>query len=376
MAEKAFLVMVDPPEVAEALRMYLEGQGEVHLLSPRVSSSDVRNVRSTARDLISEKKTVVMVTPAPFAYGSGNYLVPTFDFAPEDQGKTLSPGDILARLKDISLVAVYNEDELRDLAHLRGRFAKAAEAPVTKVVAGPQGLVDFLQHYGVVRPDAEVIAHVSDPNQIAGEVVTGAIPPHLAKYALAVEALPHPSLYSGTELTRERLEWDLKTMGIWPPGTSRYAVLDLEDPAVLAELLQARREAGVYYPGSWREGILERTLEAVDIPAPLAESFRERFKEVLAEMRERGVPQDLPPSFSDKVLAVEATIGKALEAERLSLEHVARIRVAVDSAFRDLIGQATTAWEAARYVEPVDSALRDFYREAGLSPGRKEVELG
>jgi hypothetical protein len=382
MAEKAFLVIVDPPEVSEALRMYLEGQGEVHLFSPQVLPA---NVHSTAEHLkSSEKKTVFIVSFAPFAYVSGNYLIPTFAFAPEDRGKTLSPEDILARLKDISLVAAYNEDELHALAPLGGRFAEAAKAPVSKVVAESQGLVDFLQRHWVVRPGVEVIAHVSDPSQIAGEVVAGAVPPHLAKQALAVEIFPHPAfysdfphpaLYSEAELTWEQLESKLKFMGIAPPGTRRYAILDLEDPAVLSELLQARRKAGVYYSG-WTESILRRTLDAVDIPAPLAESLRERFREVLADMRERGIPEDLPSSFSDKVRIVEATIESALGADRLSLEHVARIQVAADQAFRDLIGEATTAWEAARYVDPVDTTLRDFYREAGLSAGRKEVELG
>jgi hypothetical protein len=54
---------------------------------------------------------------------------------------------------------------------------------------------------------------------------------------------------------------------------------------------------------------------------------------------------------------------------------VARIEVAADQASRDL-REAATAWEAARYLDPVDTALKDFYREAGLSVGQKEVELG
>jgi hypothetical protein len=118
MAEKAFLVIVDSPEVSEALRMHLEGQGEVRLFSPRVSPA---NVSSTAEHLnSSEKKAVFIVSFAPFAYVSGNYLIPTFAFAPEDRGKTLSPEDLLARLKDISLVAAYNESELHALAPPRG----------------------------------------------------------------------------------------------------------------------------------------------------------------------------------------------------------------------------------------------------------------
>jgi hypothetical protein len=235
-----------------------------------------------------------------------------------------------------------------------------------------------------VRPGVEVITPTSAPDQVAGEVVAGAVPLHLAKRALAVEVFPHPAFYSdfphpafyaGTELTPEQLESKLKFMGITPPGTMRYAILDLEDPAVLSELLQARRKAAVYYSG-WTETILRRTLDAVDIPAPLAESLRERFREVLADMRVRGIPEDLPSSFSDKVRIVEATIESALGADRLSLERVARIQVAADQAFRELIREATTAWEATRYVDPVDTTLRDFYREAGLSAGRKEVELG
>ena len=271
-------------------------------------------------------------------------------------------------------MAVFDREDLAELASLGGRFAEAAEAPAGKVVTRHQGLVDFLQHYGVVRPDAEVIAHVSDPSQIAGEVVAGVVPPHLAKQALAVETPPPLNLTPGTELSREEMEEKLRSMGIEPPGTRRYAVLDLEDPATLWDLLKARREAGVYYPGSRAEALLERTLEAVEIPAPLAENFREGLKEALAEMRETGSPESSPPLFSDKVHIVEATIESALGADRLSLEHVARIQVAVDQAFRDL-REATTAWEAARYVSPVDSALRDFYWEAELSPGRREVEL-
>jgi hypothetical protein len=171
------------------------------------------------------------------------------------------------------------------------------------------------------------------------------------------------------------MEEKLRSMGIEPPGTRRYAVLDLEDPAVLGELLQARREAGLYHPGSRGEALLERTLQAVEVPAPLAESFRERLEEVLAEMRERGIPEGSPPLFSDKVRIIEATIEGALGADRLTLEHAARIQVAADQAFQNL-REATTTWQAALYVEPVDFALRDLYREAGLSPGQKEAELG
>jgi hypothetical protein len=372
MAERAFLVVAGSPEASEALRMYLEGQGEVRSLPPRVSPEEVKEA---VRQLEGEGKDVVIVSSAPFAYGSGNYLVPTFAFAPEDRGKTLSPEDLLARLKDVSPVAVFDREDLAELASLGGRFAEAAETPASKVVTRHQGLVDFLQHHGVVRPDAEVIAHVSDPSQIAGEVVAGVLPPHLAKQALAVETPPPLNLAPGTELSREEMEERLRSMGIEPPGTRRYAVLDLEDPAVLAELLQARREAGVHYPGSRAEALLERTLQAVEVPAPLAESLRERLEEVLAEMREKGAPEGAPPLLSDKVRIVEATIEGALGADRLTLEHVARIQVAADQAFQNL-REATTTWQAALYVEPVDFALRDLYREAGLSPGQKEVELG
>jgi hypothetical protein len=289
MAERAFLVVAGSPEASEALRMHLEGQGEVRSLPPRVSPEEVREA---VRQLEEEGKDVVIVSSAPFAYGSGNYLVPTFAFAPEDRGKTLSAEDLLARLKEVSPVAVFEREDLAELASAtsRERFAEAAEAPASKVVTRHQGLVDFLQHYGVVRPDAEVIAHVSDPGQIAGEVVAGVLPPHLAKHALAVETPPPLNLAPGTELSREEMEERLRSMGIEPPGTRRYAVLDLEDPAVLAELLQARREAGVHHPGSRGEALLERTLEAVEVSAPLAESFREKLKEVLAEMREKGIP--------------------------------------------------------------------------------------
>jgi len=372
MAERAFLVVAGSPEASEALRMYLEGQGEVRSLPPRVSPEEVR---AAVQSLEGDGKDVVIVSSAPFAYGSGNYLVPTFAFAPEDRGKTLSPEDLLARLKEVKLVAVFDREDLAELAPLADRFAEAAEAPASKVVTRHQGLVDFLQHHGVVRPDAEVIAHVSDPSQIAGEVVAGVLPPHLAKHALAVETPPPLNLTPGTELTREEMEERLRSMGIEPPGTRRYAVLDLEDPAVLRELLDARREAGVSYPGSRAEALLERTLQAVEIPAPLAEGLRERFKEALAEMREMGIPEGSPPSFADRALVLEAAIEGALDADRLTLEHVARVQVAVDRAFENL-REATTTWEAARYVDPVEDALPDFYREAGLSAGRKEAELG
>jgi hypothetical protein len=62
MAEKAFLVVLDPPEASEALRMYLEGQGEVHLFSPQ---DEVANVGGTAGCLsFREKKVVFIVAPA------------------------------------------------------------------------------------------------------------------------------------------------------------------------------------------------------------------------------------------------------------------------------------------------------------------------
>ncbi len=373
MAERALLIVAGSPEASEALRMYLEGQGETHSLPPRVSPEDVRGA---VRRLEEEGKDVVIVSSAPFAYGSGNYLVPTFAFAPEDRGKTLSPEDLLARLKDVSPVAVFDGEDLTELASasFRRRFEQAAEAPASKVVTRHQGLVDYLQHYGVVRTDAEVIAHVSDPSQIAGEVVAGVLPPHLAKHALAVETPPPLNLPPGTELTREEMEERLRSMGIEPPGTRRYAVLDLDDPAILWDLLEARREAGVFHPGSRGEALLERTLQAVEVPASLTENFRERFKEALAQMRESGISESSPPLFSHKALIMEAAIEGALEANRLTLEHVARIQVATDQAFRDL-SEATTAWEAARYVDPVLSALQDFYWEAGLIPGRGEAEL-
>jgi hypothetical protein len=92
-------------------------------------------------------------------------------------------------------------------------------------------------------------------------------------------------------------------------------------------------------------------------------------------MQDRGLPEASPPLFSSKALTVEASIEGALSADRLALEHVARIQVATDQAFRDLVRGGTTIWEAARYVDPVDSALRDFYREAGLRVDWKEAEL-
>ncbi len=372
MGERIFLVVAGSPEASEALQMYLEGQGEIRSFPPRVSPEEVKG---EAWRLEKEGKDVVIVSSAPFAYGSGNYLVPTFTFAPEDRGKTLSPEDLLARLKGVNLVAVFDRKDLAELASLRDRFAEAAEAPASKVVTRHQGLVDFLQHYGVVRPDAEVIAHVSDPNQIAGEVVAGVLPPHLAKHALAVETPPPLNLSPGMELSREEMEERLRSMGVEPPGTRRYAVLDLEDPATLKGLMRLREEAGLFYPGSRAEALLERALQAVEVPAPLAENLRERLREVLVEMRERGIPESYPPLFFHKAHIVEAAIEGALGAERLTLEHVARIRVAADQAFREL-REATTVWEAAEYVEPVDSALRDFYREAGLRTDWKEVKLG
>jgi hypothetical protein len=372
MTQKTFLVVAGSPEASEALRMYLEGRGEIRSLPPRVPPE---GVKEEVRRLEEEGKDVIIVSSAPFAYGSGNHLVPTFTFAPEDRGKTLSPEDLLARLKDVNLVAIFDREDLVELASLRDRFAEAAEAPASKVVTRHQGLVDFLQHYGVVRPDAEAIAHVSDPKQIAGEVVAGVLPPHLAKHALAVEVPPPLSLSPGTELSREEMEEKLRSMGIEPPGTRRYAVLDLDDPTTLKAVLQVRREAGVFEPGSRAEALLERTLQAVEIPAPLAENLRERLREALVEMRERGVPESYPPLFFHKTHIVEAAIEGALGAERLTLEHLARIQVVADQAFRNL-REATTVWEAADYVHPVDSALRGFYREAGLRTDWKEVKLG
>jgi len=105
MAERAFLVVAGSPEASEALRMYLEGKGEVHSLPPRVSPEEVKEAVGRLEE---EGKEVVIVSSAPFAYGSGNYLVPTFAFAPEDRGKTLSPEDLLARLKEVSPVAVFD----------------------------------------------------------------------------------------------------------------------------------------------------------------------------------------------------------------------------------------------------------------------------
>jgi len=74
------------------------------------------------------------------------------------------------------------------------------------IVSRHSGAVEWLRRKGIV---GEVIPHVSDPAQIAGKIVVGALPLHLAVEANEVWSIDMPHLSAdlrGQDLTPEQMD--------------------------------------------------------------------------------------------------------------------------------------------------------------------------
>ena len=74
------------------------------------------------------------------------------------------------------------------------------------IVSRHAGAIEWLQSHGIT---GEVIAHVTDPAQIAGKTVIGALPLHLAAQAFAVVAIDMPNLPAekrGQDLTPDEMD--------------------------------------------------------------------------------------------------------------------------------------------------------------------------
>lgn len=74
------------------------------------------------------------------------------------------------------------------------------------IVSRHAGTIEWLKSHGIT---GDVIAHVSDPVQIVGKIVVGALPLHLAAQALAVASIDMPDLPAdrrGQELTPAEMD--------------------------------------------------------------------------------------------------------------------------------------------------------------------------
>ncbi|HOW77965.1 MAG TPA: CRISPR-associated protein Csx16 [Verrucomicrobiota bacterium] len=92
----------------------------------------------------------------------------------------------------------------------------------TIIVSRHTGAVEWLRQHGIV---GEVLAQVTDPAQIAGRVVVGALPLHLAAVAVEVMAIDMPGLRAdqrGKDLTPAEMDAAGASLG-------RYRVIRLPD---------------------------------------------------------------------------------------------------------------------------------------------------
>ena len=74
------------------------------------------------------------------------------------------------------------------------------------IVTRHAGLIDWLARRGIT---GEVVSHVATPNQVAGRVVYGVLPLHLAARAELVVVVDMPNLapeLRGTDLTPEQMD--------------------------------------------------------------------------------------------------------------------------------------------------------------------------
>ena len=83
---------------------------------------------------------------------------------------------------------------------------RAALAPQFVIVSRHQGAIEWLRRRGVV---GDVITHISDPSVVAGKVVVGNLPMHLAAAADRVGVIAMPDLPAekrGQDLTADEME--------------------------------------------------------------------------------------------------------------------------------------------------------------------------
>ena len=74
------------------------------------------------------------------------------------------------------------------------------------IVTRHSGAVEWLARHGI---SGQVIAHVSDPAQVAGKAVVGSLPLHLAALADRVGSIDMPGLRAdqrGQDLTPEEMD--------------------------------------------------------------------------------------------------------------------------------------------------------------------------
>ena len=74
------------------------------------------------------------------------------------------------------------------------------------IVTRHSGVIEWLAERGIT---GEVIAHITDPGQIAGKIVIGALPLHLAALAERVGSIDMPGLRAdqrGQDLTPEEMD--------------------------------------------------------------------------------------------------------------------------------------------------------------------------
>lgn len=74
------------------------------------------------------------------------------------------------------------------------------------IITRHAGTVEWLRSHGVT---GEVISHVSDPAQVAGKIVFGVLPLHLAAQAHAIVSVDMPNLPAekrGVDLTPEEMD--------------------------------------------------------------------------------------------------------------------------------------------------------------------------
>jgi len=83
---------------------------------------------------------------------------------------------------------------------------RAALAPKYIVVSRHAGAIEWLRRQGI---EGEVITHVTDPSVVAGKVVVGNLPMHLAAAADRVGVIAMPDLPAekrGVDLTADEME--------------------------------------------------------------------------------------------------------------------------------------------------------------------------
>ncbi len=223
MSKTEKVIVAGSPELAQALQA----------LHPEVQEVVVGRATPEA----VEGKYVIGSLPPHLAERAAVVEAPSFAFAPEDRGKTLSADELLARYRGSSTLVTFGQKDLEEAAkhegplyqHLAEAFQRAKEG-ADLVVTRHGGLVDFLREHGVVGEGVEVRSHIASPEEVRGKVVAGILPPHLAKEAEAVISPPPVEAGRDRELTAKEMEEALRAKGIEPPGTQVAVVRGLKDP--------------------------------------------------------------------------------------------------------------------------------------------------